>query len=191
MSDSLETGLSDAADQLAAFSEGPARQAAEAIGDAFSQTGRTIASALSSAARSGELSIKGLAAAILRDLSSLAINQFVTAPLRDLFAGLGASVGTGVVPSLGLPGSGAVAGARASGGPVTQGSAYLVGERGPELFVPTATGSIRPAGDTSAAPPVTVHIHLAQGASLNEVRRSSVQVAAALAKAVQRGSRVL
>lgn len=187
MSDSLETGLSAAADQLSAFADGPAREAAEAIGDAFSQTGRTIASALSSAARSGELSIKGLAASILKDLSGLAIQQFVTAPLRDLFAGLGANV----VRGLGLPASGGLSGARAAGGPVTQGGAYLVGERGPELFVPGATGAIRNAGDLGAPAPVTVHIHLGQGASLNDVRRSSVQVAAALAKAVQRGSRVL
>ena len=74
---------------------------------------------------------------------------------------------------------------------MTPGSPYLVGERGPELFVPSVTGAIRPGGDADAPPPVTVHIHLGQGASLHEVRRSSVQVAAALAKAVQRGSRVL
>ena len=34
--------------------------------------------------------------------------------------------------------------ARASGGPVRSGSPYLVGERGPELFVPGASGSIVP-----------------------------------------------
>ncbi len=187
MSDSLESGLTEAADQLAAFADGPARDAADAISEAFNSTGRTIASALGRAARSGELSIKGLAASILKDLSGLAINQFVTAPLRDLFTGLS----KGVVQSLGLPGLPGVGGARAGGGPVTSGSAYLVGERGPELFVPSVTGTIRPHGDTGGPPPVTVHIHLAQGAGLNEVRRSSVQVAAALAKAVQRGSRVL
>lgn len=190
MSDSLESGLTEAADQLAAFADGPARDAADAISEAFNSTGRTIASALGRAARSGELSIKGLAASILKDLSGLAINQFVTAPLRDLFTGLG----RGVVQSLGLPGlpgPPGVGGARAGGGPVTSGNAYLVGERGPELFVPSVTGTVRPHGDTGGPPPVTVHIHLAQGAGLNEVRRSSVQVAAALAKAVQRGSRVL
>lgn len=37
-----------------------------------------------------------------------------------------------------------VAGARAMGGPVSQGQAYLVGERGPELFVPGANGTIIP-----------------------------------------------
>lgn len=40
----------------------------------------------------------------------------------------------------------AVAGARASGGPVSGGSAYLVGEKGPELFTPGSGGFITPNG---------------------------------------------
>lgn len=46
-----------------------------------------------------------------------------------------------------LPGSGSLLGAifgRASGGPVAPGQPYLVGERGPELFVPTNDGHILP-----------------------------------------------
>lgn len=35
-----------------------------------------------------------------------------------------------------------IAGARAGGGPVSAGQTYLVGEKGPELFTPTASGSI-------------------------------------------------
>ena len=35
-------------------------------------------------------------------------------------------------------------GARANGGPVSSNTAYLVGERGPELFVPSSGGSITP-----------------------------------------------
>jgi hypothetical protein len=38
------------------------------------------------------------------------------------------------------------AGARALGGPVSFGKPYLVGERGPELFVPGATGRIETNG---------------------------------------------
>jgi len=34
----------------------------------------------------------------------------------------------------------------AAGGPVAAGSAYMVGERGPELFVPGANGAIVPNG---------------------------------------------
>jgi hypothetical protein len=37
-------------------------------------------------------------------------------------------------------------GARASGGPVMGGGAYLVGEKGPEVFVPRSSGSIIPNG---------------------------------------------
>jgi hypothetical protein len=40
---------------------------------------------------------------------------------------------------------------RAGGGPVAMGDAYLVGEEGPELFVPTGSGSIIPHGATKAA----------------------------------------
>ena len=36
----------------------------------------------------------------------------------------------------------AIAGKRASGGPVSLGETYLVGERGPELFTPRQNGSI-------------------------------------------------
>lgn len=42
-------------------------------------------------------------------------------------------------------------GARADGGPVSGGTPYLVGERGPELFVPRASGSIVPNGAMSGA----------------------------------------
>jgi len=38
-------------------------------------------------------------------------------------------------------------GARAEGGPVSPGKAYLVGERGPELFVPNTAGNVQANGD--------------------------------------------
>lgn len=41
-------------------------------------------------------------------------------------------------------------GARASGGPVYPGKAFLVGEQGPELFIPPASGTVIPAGMTAA-----------------------------------------
>jgi len=42
-------------------------------------------------------------------------------------------------------------GARATGGPVSAGKAYLVGERGPELMVPGASGTVIPNHAISAA----------------------------------------
>ena len=61
------------------------------------------------------------------------------------FAGTGSSTfGSGGIT---IPGFGA----RANGGPVTGGAPYLVGERGPELFVPNASGSVVSNADTRAA----------------------------------------
>jgi hypothetical protein len=60
------------------------------------------------------------------------------------FANLGANLGFG--------------GARAGGGPVTGGTAYLVGERGPELFVPGGSGSIVPNIGLAGAGGMTIYI---------------------------------
>jgi TP901 family phage tail tape measure protein len=40
---------------------------------------------------------------------------------------------------------------RARGGPIHAGRAYIVGEEGPELIVPSGSGTVLPAGQTSAA----------------------------------------
>jgi hypothetical protein len=43
-----------------------------------------------------------------------------------------------------VPVLGSIFGKRASGGPVSSGAPYLVGERGPELFVPSSAGQVIP-----------------------------------------------
>jgi hypothetical protein len=54
---------------------------------------------------------------------------------------------------------------RAAGGPVYPGTAYVVGERGPETFVPTAAGNIVPAGQMGGSSGgVTVNIDMNQTA---------------------------
>ena len=166
----LDPALKDAATALDTFAKGPAQDTADYIGDAFAKAGKRISSALGEAARTGEISVKGLAAAILRDLSNLAIERFVTGPINNVLGSILKST-----PS---------SGARATGGPVTAGGAYLVGERGPELFAPNTGGTI--GGATT--PPVTININMPAGSSRNDVKRSSAQVSAALARAVQRGS---
>lgn len=52
---------------------------------------------------------------------------------------------------------------RATGGPVTGGTPYIVGERGPELFVPSSSGTIVPNGALSGSP----SIKLFEGATIN------------------------
>lgn len=76
---------------------------------------------------------------------------------------------------------------RATGGPVAPGRAYRVGERGPELFVPTSSGRIEP---VAAASPRALQISIAvtgPAASAPEaLARSGRQVARAVRSALMR-----
>jgi hypothetical protein len=63
-----------------------------------------------------------------------------------LGGGVGGGGGTGLSSLLGS----LFGGARAAGGPVEAGKAYLVGERGPELFRPETSGQIVPNGGDGA-----------------------------------------
>ena len=71
---------------------------------------------------------------------------------------------------------GAFGGARADGGPVTGGVPYLVGERGPELFMPANSGNIVPnkslKGMSGGSTVINVTV---QGGSAPDVRRAAGQ----------------
>ena len=93
-----------------------------------------------------------------RDLVRLVFSQLVTQPLA---AGIGGAI------------KGAF-GFRAMGGPVASGSPYVVGEKGPELFVPHASGTIVPnnkmgGGSGSGGGSVTVNYNIAAGVSRAEL----------------------
>lgn len=153
-----------------ALADGPASRAAQAIEAAFSRTGDSIERALGRAARSGEMSFSQMTEAILRDLARLAAEQFIEKPVNDLMAS--------VLSQLPL------FGARAEGGPVNAGGAYLVGERGPEIFVPAGAGKINPTGGSTV-----INIHLGAGTDARSVMQSQTQIATAIARAVAQGRR--
>lgn len=78
-----------------------------------------------------------------------------------------------------------IAGALAGGGPVTAGAPYLVGEEGPELFVPRASGAIIPAQQTQAMrgnTTVNAPINISVSGAID--RRTREQVAADVQRAV-------
>ncbi len=90
-------------------------------------------------------------------------------------------------------------GNRMSGGPVRAGTAYRVGERGPEMFVPTQNGSILP--NPSSLPQVggrgvqvvqQFHLH-AEGAVMTEdlIREMDMKAANASSLAVETARRVI
>lgn len=78
--------------------------------------------------------------------------------------------------------------ARAAGGPVAGRAPYLVGERGPELFVPSVSGRIVPNGTAGAAPVhITMNISTPDAASF---RASQTQIAAQMLDAARRAGRI-
>lgn len=76
-------------------------------------------------------------------------------------------------------------GARAFGGPVGAGTPYLVGERGPELFVPQTSGRINP--DVGGALNIVMNITAQDAASF---QASQTQIAASMMDAARRAQRI-
>jgi tape measure domain-containing protein len=81
---------------------------------------------------------------VLRD-SLMAVGRLLMMAGLNLLAG---TDGKGVLSFLGF-GSGF--GRRAAGGPVTDGKPYIVGERGPELFLPSTGGNVMSNNDLRSA----------------------------------------
>jgi 2-hydroxychromene-2-carboxylate isomerase len=92
-----------------------------------------------------------------QDLVRLVFSQLITQPLA---AGIGGAIKSAF-------------GFRAMGGPVSAGSPYVVGEKGPELFVPSSSGSIVPNGAMGSSGGgsggVTVNYNIAVGVSRAEL----------------------
>lgn len=86
----------------------------------------------------GEFNFSKFVDSILADITRLLARQAILA-LFNAFSG-GAGGGAGLFSAF------ALSGARAEGGPVSQGQPYLVGENGPEVFQPNRSGTIIPNG---------------------------------------------
>ncbi|RYM04210.1 tail tape measure protein [Sphingobium indicum] len=147
--------------------EGPLASGAE-------RAGRRIEQGLLRAVRTGQFGFEELKAIALRVLDDIAANA--------LRAGIGSIGGDGgliglAASALGLPG-------RATGGPVAPGRAYVVGERGPEVFVPTTSGQVVPNGAGVRDVRLSIAVQ-GQGAdSARLLARSARQVARAVRGAI-------
>ena len=80
-------------------------------------------------------------------MARIVLRQTVTEPLGTAAGGFAASLGSSLFAGF----SGLF---RADGGPVTAGQPYIVGERGPEWFVPNRGGTVLPNGTAPASGPV-------------------------------------
>ena len=127
------------------------------------------------AVRSGKLGfeeLKGVALSALDAIASAALKAGVQSVLRG--GGLSGAL-AGLVG--GLPG-------RATGGPVSPGRAYVVGERGAEVFVPTSSGRVEVGGGGVREVRVAITVNAAAGSAPGVLAQSSRQVARAVKAAL-------
>ena len=82
----------------------------------------------------------------------------------------------------GLPGIGGFF--RANGGPVSAGKSYMVGERGPEMFVPNTGGRIVPNSDMGGSTNVVVNVD-ASGSSVEGDEERGKELGQMLSAAIQ------
>ncbi len=158
------------------------------FGAGITRAGTLLENSLVRAVRSGKLGFDDL-----KNVALSALSEIAAASLRGAIGGGqgrgGGLLSTGVSilsAALGLPG-------RATGGPVSPGQAYLVGERGPEVFTPTSSGAISNAGGAGGGRAgggrdvrVSISVKGPSGAAPDMLARSSRQVARAVRAALLR-----
>jgi phage-related minor tail protein len=158
------------------------------------RAGRVLENALVRAVTTGKFGfedLKRVALAAMAEIAAAAIRNGLNSLGQS--GGGGGSGGGGAAATLlaaaaqaasayfGAPG-------RATGGPVSPGRPYLVGERGPELFVPTASGRVETGARGGGGRDVRVSIRIDTGGASEPqaLARSSRQVARAVKQALMR-----
>jgi len=146
------------------------------------RAGSVLERTLSRAIRRGSLDFEDLrrvALSVMNDIARASINSGLNSALGG--GGSLVQIGASLLSAFaGAPG-------RATGGPVSGGRAYRVGERGPEIFVPTAAGRIEQSGSVGGAPNIRLTINISdngQGSAPDQMRRSSRQIARAVRNAL-------
>ena len=91
-------------------------------------------------AKTGRLSFRSLINGIVEDLLRSQVRQLIA----QTFSIMGSGGGGGGGRSGGLFGGALIPGYLANGGPALSNKPYIVGERGPELFVPNTSGTVVP-----------------------------------------------
>ena len=115
-------GTISAFEQIAAASK-PYKVAQDAIMAGWNKIGGAIDTFI----ETGKFKFKDFAASVIADLSKIIAKALVLQAIKSIFGSFG----------FGIPGL-------AEGGPAKAGKPYIVGEKGPELFVPKAAGTVIP-----------------------------------------------
>ncbi len=147
------------------------------VGD-VERAGQRIENALLRAIRTGKLGFEDLSSFALSVLDGIAANALHLGIESLTGGGGGGGFGGALLSLLGVPG-------RATGGPVSPGRAYMVGERGPELFVPTSAGNVAaPVASGAREVRVAITVNAAADAAPHALQQSSRQVARAVKAAL-------
>lgn len=144
------------------------------------RAGRAIESTLLRVVRTGKLGF-----ADLRSMALQVLDEIARSAVRDGMQAIGGDSGgqggslLALVASLfsGSPG-------RATGGPVSPGRPYWVGERGPELFVPTSAGQVAAGPGGVREVRVAITVNAGVGEAPRALAQSSRQVARAVKAAL-------
>lgn len=152
------------------------------LANGVERAGRLIERSLSRAITNGKFGFDDL-----KRVALAAMAEIASASLRALFrpngggSGVGGLLGglSGLIGGLfGSPG-------RAHGGPVSSGRPYVVGERGPELFVPSTTGRIETAARSARDVRVSINVQTPAAGDPQVLRQSARQIARAVRSAMR------
>jgi hypothetical protein len=141
--DTYARAVMDAQDRLMPMGEAVKAVAEESKGElselqkAVEGWGKSSADAIVEFAMTGKSSFKDMVNSMLADLARMMVYRNITAPLAAAVGGMDfGGIGSAIAGMFG--------GARASGGPVSAGKTYLVGEQGPELVTMGSSGYVTP-----------------------------------------------
>ncbi len=181
MDDDLEPVLVRVRGDSAAFARDVAAMRGElddVLGVGAERAALRLETALLRAVKTGTFGFEELKGVALSALDAIA-GAALKAGMGSLFGGSGGGLGEALAGLVGgLPG-------RATGGPVSPGRAYVVGERGPELFVPSSSGRVEAGGSGGVREVrVAITVNAAAGAAPGVLAQSGRQVARAVRAAL-------
>lgn len=146
-----EDWVNGATEAMANYIE-QSRNVAQQTEELFTNAFKGIEDSIVEFVKTGKLSFKSLADSIVEGLIRIQVRKVLAGVIEGVSGGGG---GGGVINLLG----GLFGGGRALGGPVSAGTSYVVGERGPELFTPGTSGMITPNGRGPVTVKIDQHFH--------------------------------
>ena len=153
------------------------------LAEGLERAGRVLENALIRAVRTGKIGfedLKRVALAAMAEIAAAAIRRGIEAASGGGGkGGLLAAAAQVLGALIGAPG-------RATGGPVAPGRPYWVGERGPELFVPTASGRVEAGRGGVREIRMSIAVSAPPGEAPQALARSGRQVARAVKQALMR-----